>query len=116
MLVSSRSYPQDGTFPVSLTVTDTAGSLASDQIQVTVSNVAPTVLTATDLTGAVGAKLDFAATLLGSRHSRRSTRPSSIGVTEPRVKEHVTETQWPGNRRGQPCAMRPVARTRFASK
>ena len=65
---SSRSYPQDGTFPVSLTVTDTAGSLASDEIQVAVSNVAPTVLTATDLTGAVGAKLDFAATFsdLGS--------------------------------------------------
>ena len=61
-LVSSRTYPQDGTFPVSLTVTDTAGSVAVDRIEVAVNNTAPIVLTATDLTGAAGARLDFTAT------------------------------------------------------
>ncbi|MHB0954937.1 MAG: putative Ig domain-containing protein [Pirellulaceae bacterium] len=60
--VSSYSYLQDGAFPVTLSVTDTAGSVASQEIQVQVSNVAPTVLTATDLSGGVGAPLDFTAT------------------------------------------------------
>ncbi|MHB8861524.1 MAG: putative Ig domain-containing protein [Pirellulaceae bacterium] len=60
--LSSHAYLQDGTFPVSLTVIDTAGSIASQQIEVAVRNVAPSVLTATDLTGAAGAPLDFTAT------------------------------------------------------
>ncbi|MHB8954831.1 MAG: putative Ig domain-containing protein [Pirellulaceae bacterium] len=61
-IISSQAYPQDGVFPVSLTVTDTAGSVANDVIEVTVSNVAPTVLTATGLSGEIGDMLDFTAT------------------------------------------------------
>ena len=45
---SSHAYPQNGTFLVSLTVTDTAGSVASDQIQVFVANVAATIAAVDD--------------------------------------------------------------------
>ncbi len=47
-VASSHVYPQDGTFPVSLTVTDTAGSVSSDQIQVFVANVAATIAAVDD--------------------------------------------------------------------
>ena len=47
-VTSSHVYPQDGTFPVSLTVTDTAGSVSSDQIQVFVANVAATIAAVDD--------------------------------------------------------------------
>ena len=40
---TSRHYPQDGVFPVQLTVTDTAGSTHTDTIHVTVQNLAPVV-------------------------------------------------------------------------
>lgn len=59
---TSRTYPDEGLFDVSLQVTDTAGSFVTETIQVHVLNVAPTVLTATDLTGDEGESLDFVAT------------------------------------------------------
>jgi hypothetical protein len=59
---ASRVYPQDGVYPVSLTVTDTAGSTATHTIDVVVANVPPTVGTATDLEGLQGDSFDFTAT------------------------------------------------------
>ncbi|TVS11512.1 MAG: PKD domain-containing protein, partial [Planctomycetaceae bacterium] len=59
---ASRVYPQDGVYPVSLTVTDTAGSTATHTIDVMVANVPPTVVTATDIAGLQGDSLDFTAT------------------------------------------------------
>src|SRR5262249_26229006 len=59
---ASRAYPQDGTYAVQLTVTDTAGSKVTDTIQVTVRNLAPVVLTASDLTGLEGQSLNFLGT------------------------------------------------------
>ena len=47
-VASSHAYPQNGTFPVSLTVTDTAGSLSADQMQVFVANVAATIAAVDD--------------------------------------------------------------------
>jgi len=61
---TSHIYRQDGTVPVSLTVIDTAGSQASDQIQVTVHNVAPTIVTASDLTGEAGVALVLTAAFI----------------------------------------------------
>ncbi len=61
-LTAARAYPQDGTHPVQLTVTDTAGSQVTDTIQVAVRNLAPVVLTASDLTGVEGQALDFVGT------------------------------------------------------
>jgi hypothetical protein len=49
-------------YPVTLTVIDTAGSTASHTITVTITNVAPTVWTATDVTGVEGSVVQFAAT------------------------------------------------------
>ncbi|HMC64995.1 MAG TPA: PKD domain-containing protein, partial [Gemmataceae bacterium] len=40
---ASKSYPQDGNYPVTLSVTDTGGSIATDLIQVIVHNLAPVV-------------------------------------------------------------------------
>jgi hypothetical protein len=40
---ASRLYRQDGVYPATLTVTDTAGSVASDTIQVSVDNLPPVV-------------------------------------------------------------------------
>ena len=59
---ASRPYPQDGTFAATLSVTDTAGSIVTDTVQVVVINLPPTVLTAWDLSGMEGANLDFVAT------------------------------------------------------
>jgi len=61
-LTAERDYPEDGDYPVTLTVIDTAGSTASHTITVTVTNVAPTVLTATDVTGVEGSAVQFVAT------------------------------------------------------
>jgi hypothetical protein len=59
---AQRDYPEDGDYPVTLTVLDTAGSTASHTITVTVTNVAPTVLTASDVTDVEGSAVQFAAT------------------------------------------------------
>jgi PKD repeat protein len=61
-LSAERDYPEDGDYPVTLTVIDTAGSTASHTITVTVTNVAPTVLTASDVTGVEGSAIQFVAT------------------------------------------------------
>ena len=49
-------------YPVTLTVIDTAGSTASHTITVAITNVAPTVLTASDVTGVEGSAVQFVAT------------------------------------------------------
>ena len=54
---ASRTFTQDGVFPVTLRVTDTAGSVATDTIEVTV--VPPLSVQAVSLSGAEGERLDF---------------------------------------------------------
>ena len=63
-VVSSHAYPQNGTFPVSLTVTDTAGSVDIDTVQITVNNVAPTVAPIIDKQSNEGELVSFHSTFV----------------------------------------------------
>ena len=58
----THTYADDGQYTVDVTVTDDDGGVGTSSFLVTVRNVAPTVLTATNLNGAVGTRLDFTAT------------------------------------------------------
>ena len=113
-VVSSHAYPQDGTFPVSLTVTDTAGSVAVDVIEVTVRNVAPTVLAATDLAGEIGAQAGFHRHVLGSRRARHSYGPRALGRWRDQRRSSDGE-QWPGNCVRSAMPTLAVARIRSVS-
>ncbi len=61
-VTTSRIYPQNGRFPVMLAVTDTAGSVANDSIEVVVENEPPTILSAAHLVGTVGEPVDLVGT------------------------------------------------------
>ena len=52
----------DGQYTVTVTVTDDDGGVGSGSFTVTVTNVAPTVWTASDVTGVEGSAVQFAAT------------------------------------------------------
>ena len=63
-IVGSHVYPQNGVFPVSLLVTDTAGSVDVDSIQITVNNVAPTVAPIIDMQSNEGELVSFHTTFV----------------------------------------------------
>ncbi len=58
----THSYKDDGLYSVTVRVTDSDGDESNTSFDVLVSNLAPTVITATDLTGEEGQSLDFVAT------------------------------------------------------
>ncbi len=53
-LTPTHIYPDDGSFPVTLTVTDTLGSVGQDSLLVTVNNLAPVVDAGSDANVLVG--------------------------------------------------------------
>ena len=59
---TSRIYPQNGDFMVALDVTDTAGSVSSDQVALVVENVPPSILSVSDITGTTNQIVQFDAT------------------------------------------------------
>jgi RHS repeat-associated protein len=75
---ATHRYLQDGTYPVTLRVTDTAGSVASDQIQVSVRNLPPVLAALADQTVNAGAPVSFQA-----------------GFTDPGIQDtHTARVNW----------------------
>ena len=84
-VTASRHYPQDGTFAVSLGVTDTAGSVHSDAIDVTVANLPPEVDPVDDRETNEGETLSFTTTFAdpGILDTHTATIDWGDGTVEP---------------------------------
>jgi hypothetical protein len=93
--IATGLYPQDGQFSVHLDVTDTAGSVASDTALVTITNAAPVVAAASNLTGAEGQTVPFAASFTdaGVLDTHTATIDWGDGTTGPGT---ITETAGTG--------------------
>ncbi len=88
-VTTSRLYPQDGIFPVELSVIDTAGSVVADTIQVTVTNLPPEVQGIADKEAKEGDTVLFATGFLdpGVLDTHMATVDWGDGTIEPATVE-----------------------------
>jgi PKD repeat protein len=92
---ATHHYPQEGIFPVQLTVIDTAGSTDTDTVQVTVDNEAPVIVPLDAVNGFEGATVTLSAPFTdgGLLDTHIATVDWGDGTTSPAV---VTESQGQG--------------------
>ena len=99
-VTTSKTYTQDGIYPVALDVTDIAGSVASDTIDVSVANLPPIVAPIADLAAHEGDMVTVQTHSPTPACSTR-TRPPSTGATAHDA-AGVTEIERGGHGDGQP--------------